>query len=611
MKYSAITRIRREASQLQGLVDSDIKQRHLELKYRAMTGESMQRLIVPAFGLVVEACRRTIGQVQYDVQLECGRQLLAGHICEMKTGEGKTLTASLVAATWALFGRGMHVITFNDYLATRDCQTLLPAYELLGLSVGIVDAGSEEPERRAAYRRDITYGSAKELGFDFLRDRIRLSSGEGKSNCVMRGLHFALVDEADSILIDEAKTPLIIGMTDQSEAQARRHCFDWAASHAIQFEYQNHFRIDPVTKRIELTVEGIKLCRSLPQNDGTRQMSMNELYQFINNAIKVNREFELDKTHAIINDEIVIIDEFTGRPAEGRQWQQGIHQAVQAKEGVSITPATRSAATITIQTLFKRYRMFCGMTGTGWTSRRELRKVYEKQVVRIPTHRPTIRIQLPTQVFVDQESKFEAVADTVNKMIAAGRAVLVGTRSVLKSEQLASRLERLGIPFDVLNAKFLDREAAIVSGAGRPGQVTIATNMAGRGTDIKLDPAVKAAGGLHVILTEIHESERIDWQLIGRGSRQGDPGSFQIFVSLDDEILKTGLGEKRAIQVQQKHSRANRNRLRSLFSLFRKAQQRTERKNLTDRLIVMQNDHEKKKAMFETGEDPYLNRVQN
>ena len=317
----------------------------------------------------------------------------------------------------------------------------------------------------------------------------------------------------------------------------------------------------------------------------------------------------MDKNYAIINDEIVIVDEFTGRPAEGRQWQQGIHQAVQAKEGLTITPPTRQAATITIQSYFNLYDKLCGMTGTAYTSRRELKKVYGKNVVRIPTHRPTIRKQLPTKIFPTIQAKCEAIANDVAIAVAAGRSVLIGNRSVVGSERLAKSLQDREIDHVILNARFIEKESEIIELAGQPGRVTVATNMAGRGTDIKLHPSVKAAGGLHVILTELHESERIDWQMIGRGSRQGDPGSYQFYLSLEDEILRLGFGDEKVAKIQR--ACANRTRIdnRNLFRWFRKAQAILEQRYLTDRLILQKQDTDRQKNHFETGQDPYLSVV--
>lgn len=608
MLRSYVRRIREAARNLKHVNDDQLLARSLDLKYKAMTGTSMRKMIVPGLALVVEAARRHVGQTHYDVQILCALNMLTGHIAEMKTGEGKTLTASLPAYLFALFGKGVHVATFNDYLAQRDRAFLAPIYHALGLSAGVVTGQMQPGQRKHQYGCDITYASAREFGFDFLRDRLTLASGHPES-LIMRGTHVAIIDEADSILIDEARTPLIIGTVNEAEESIRAACFRWAAAHAGKFEEREHFIYDAIGQKVTLTNFGIQQIRRLPQSDATRSVSIRELYDYIENAIRVRRDFHLDKSYAVDGDQIVIIDEFTGRPAEGRQWRQGIQQSIQAKEELPITPTSQAAATITVQSYFRRYRQFCGMTGTAWTSRRELKKVYGKKVVCIPTHRPTNRIRFQTQIFSTEAEKFAAIAKSARKYLDAGRAVLIGTRNVAKSEQLARSLDRLDVDYQILNARHLEREADIIAAAGQANTLTIATNMAGRGTDIKLAPSVRLAGGMHVMLTEIHEHERIDWQLIGRGARQGDPGSFQIFLSLDDEILTRGLGQKPAQRLKVKYRHASPDRLDMLYPLFRRAQRNTQRRLLVDRLMLQRNDLERQKALFATGHDPYLNTV--
>ena len=604
-----ISKIRSRAAQLEGKTDEELRRISLDLKYLAMTNVPVKRIIPDGFALVTEASRRHLGMIHHDVQLQCGIEMAFGKIAEMKTGEGKTLTASLISYLHALRGQGIHVVTFNDYLAERDCDSLRPLYSALGLTCGVLKEDLPPEQRKDIYRRDITYGSAKEFGFDFLRDRMAIEQSKNPRAGVMRGTRYALVDEADSILIDEARTPLVIGMVSQVEQETTSECCSWAALHAPKFEEGIDYTYDQMKQSCELTAQGIRKCRNLPENAATRRVSIQQIYQYLKNGIKVYRDFQLDKNYAIIDDEIVIVDEFTGRPAEGRQWQQGIHQAVQAKEGLEVTPPTRQAAMITIQSYFNLYEKMCGMTGTAYTSRRELKKVYRKKVVRIPTHRPTIRKQLPTKIFRTIHEKCEAIAEDVAVAVASGRSVLIGNRSVAGSEVLAESLQRREIEHVVLNARFIEKESDIIEQAGQPGRVTVATNMAGRGTDIKLHPSVKATGGLHVILTELHESERIDWQMIGRGSRQGDPGSYQFYLSLEDEILKLGFGDEKALKLQQ--ACANRTRLntKNLFRWFLKAQAKVERRYLTDRLILLKQDTERQKNHFETGQDPYLSVV--
>lgn len=610
MKFSDyIPRIRSRTNEIAGETDDALKRMSLDLKYRAMTRVPTEKLICEGFALVVEASKRHLGMVHHNVQLQCGIEMAFGRIAEMKTGEGKTLTGALVCYLYALRGQGMHVITFNDYLAERDCETLRPVYTALGLTCGVLKENTPPDHRKEIYRRDLTFGSVKEFGFDFLRDRMAIARTKSPQAGVMRGTHYALVDEADSVMIDEARTPLIIGMADQSGHDVTISCCQWAAAAAGEFEEDVDYTCDPMKKSIELTAAGIHKCRNLPENESTKTVSIQQLFHYIKNAIKVNRDFHLNKNYAIIEDEIVIVDEFTGRPAEGRQWQQGIHQAVQAKEGLEITPPSRQAATITIQSFFNLYENMCGMSGTVYDSRREFKKVYGKTIAKIPTHRPVDRTQFPTRVFRTSQEKFEAIAEDVKQGIAEGRSILVGNRTVVASETLSKLFHERQIEHFVLNAKLLEKEAEIIQLAGNPSRVTVATNMAGRGTDIKLDKAVKASGGLHVILTELHESKRIDWQLIGRASRQGDPGSYRFYLSLEDEILKLGLGKEKAERLKRKFARQKNLNPRALLPYFFKAQRKLEKQYLTDRLIVQKQGIERQKNHFETGQDPYLNTV--
>jgi len=472
-----IAKIRTRADQLEQKTDQELKQLSLDLKYLAMTKTPVKRLIPEGFALVVEAARRHLKMVHYDVQLQCGIEMAYDRIAEMKTGEGKTLTTSLVSYLYAIRGQGTHVITFNEYLAERDCDFLRPIYLALGLTCGVLKENMPPEQRKEIYRRDLTFGAAKEFGFDFLRDRMAIAQTKNPNAGVMRGTHFALVDEADSIMIDEARTPLIIGMVSQAEQATVSDCCSWAARHAPAFLEGTDFTYDQMKKTVELTAAGIRKCRNLPENRSTRSVSIQQIYGYMKNAIKVNRDFHLDKNYAIIDDEIVIVDEFTGRPAEGGQWQQGIHQAVQAKEALEVTPPNRQAATITIQSYFNLYKQLCGMTGTAFTSRKEFKKVYKKKVMRIPTHRPIKRKQLPTKIFRTNLEKYDAIAEDVGKAIEKGRSVLIGNRSVIGSELLSQSLHKKRIEHVVLNAKFIEEEADIVKLAGQPSRVTVATNM--------------------------------------------------------------------------------------------------------------------------------------
>ena len=601
-----LSEIHRLKEKRRSATNDEIRLESRALKYEVARGTPLVKLIPRAFSLAAEACQRELNMYHHDVQFVGGYHLVRQRIAEMKTGEGKTLTAILPTYLFALAGRGAHVVTVNDYLAARDMDLLAPVYRRLGLRCGAIQSESSPEERKEAYSRDITYGTAKELGFDFLRDRLARLRGDGATDGqVMRELYFVLVDETDSVLIDEAVTPLIIGMINQRDEEIAHGCYRWASQNAATFQEDLDFRYDNQKRKVTLTSKGIHRLRALPETRETRGTGIRQLYEYMENAIKVNRDFHLDKNYAVVDEKVVIIDEFTGRPAEGRQWQKGIHQAVEAKEDLEISPQTKTAATITIQTFFRRYRNFSGMTGTAWTSRREFRRVFRKRVVRVPTHRPVQRTQWSTRVLPDFPSKLQAIVDEVKNVVEQGRAVLIGTRSVNKSEALSERLLENKIQHQILNARRLEREADIVARAGEPGRITVATNMAGRGTDIRLADEVREAGGLHVILTEIHESERIDWQLIGRGSRQGDPGTFRIFVSLDDELLTLGLGPKLAKKVRQRYAGSKQIPLQA-FRWFRKAQEKLERRYLVDRLMLLRHDRERQERHLAMGQDPFL-----
>ena len=611
LEFSLIQRIRQKAKPLADVSAEKLRESGLSLKYRASVGETIEKLIPEAFPLVIEAIRRSLDMVPYDVQIFAAMQIAQGRIAEMKTGEGKTLTATMPAYLHALAGRGSHVVTVNDYLAKRDHELMEPVFRTLGLSSGVVTSETSPPERSRSYRKDITYGTAKEFGFDFLRDRLSMTGGKSRSQLLHRQLHYVLVDEVDSVLIDEARTPLIIGITDSEEQKITEFCFRWAAQYSEQFVEDEDFDYHHKKKKVELKPAGIQRMRALPQNEGTRRVPIRKLYEYIENAIKVRRDFQLDQHYTIREGKVAIIDEFTGRIAEGRQWQKGIHQSVEAKEKLEVTPNVGSGATVTMQTFFRLYDNFGGMSGTVDTSSREFKKVYKKKTVVIPTHRPVIRKQLRSKVFANADAKFDAVVEEITAMTEASRAVLVGTRSVEKSEALSRLLTDRGIKHEVLNANQLEREAEIIKASGGVGKVTVATNMAGRGTDFILDDKVKKAGGLHVILTEVHESQRIDWQLIGRGSRQGQPGSFRIFVSMDDHVLLQGLGPVKADRLIKKFASISARGTSNprIFRLFELAQKKLERKHLVDRMVLLKQDKERQERHIEMGQDPYCDVV--
>jgi len=608
--------------ELMGLSDHELRKRSLSVRYRARAQEPLDRLLPEAFALVREAGRRTLNMRHFDVQLLGGISLHHHSIAEMQTGEGKTLVATLPLYLNALTGKGAHLATVNDYLARRDADWMRPIYEMLGLTVGVVETQMSQAARREAYACDITYGTAKEFGFDFLRDRLllrRMSEGmvdvlggmlgdgssSGGEKPVQRGAHFMLVDEADSILIDEARTPLIISALPTEEERIAVECYRWSAEIADGFEEDEHYEYDHEKQTVELTSAGRQLVRTIAKPPAMDAIGMFTIYEFVERAIKVAQAFELDVQYVVRDDEIVIVDEFTGRMAEGRKWRDGIHQAIEAKEQVEVTVATGQAARVTVQDFFLRYERLAGMTGTAASSSRELFKIYRCPVMQIPTNRPAIRRRLPDRVFATADEKWEAIVEEVRETHATGRPVLIGTRSIDKSELLAKLLTREGIPHQVLNAHRVEAEAEIVADAGKLGKVTVSTNMAGRGTDIRLGDAVSELGGLHVVCTELHDSARIDRQLIGRCGRQGDPGTFRQYLALDDEILESAFGPKKATRLQDSASRSQTRRDR-LGPLFRKAQRRMERRHFRDRRVLMHYEKERRKMQAQMGQDPYL-----
>ena len=603
------------------LSDPQLRKEFLSLIYRAKSGESLEALLPECYSLVREAGRRKMNMRHYDVQIFGGVCLYHGCIAEMQTGEGKTLTATLPLVLHSMLGKGAHLATVNDYLAHRDADWMRPLFDALGLKVGIVLTDHNQDQRRQAYGSDVTYGTAKEFGFDFLRDRLLMraqgrnvndflgaGSNERWSSAgeqpVQRGMHFALVDEADSILIDEARTPLIIGSLGDEAREAVIASFRWASEHVSAFVYQEDYTLEEDSRKVELTSKGRQHVRALPRPDQIRTVALVDLYEYIERAIRVLRDYHLDRQYVVRDGEIVIVDEFTGRLAEGRKWRDGIHQAVEASAGVEVSVPTGQAARITVQDLFLRYKYLAGMTGTAATSAGELRKIYRTPVLQVPTNRPPQRKKLPDIVCKDMMEKFERIVQEVLEVHSIGRPVLIGTRSIDKSNILASMLRQQGMKVQILNANEIEREAEIVALAGEQGQITVATNMAGRGTDVKLRDEVRAIGGMMVICTELHDAARIDRQLIGRCGRQGDPGTYRQYLAMDDEILRNGFGLKpsekyRLMGEQGRYSD-------SMASLFRKAQRKVERKHFRDRMALLYHEKERTKIQRDMGQDPYL-----
>ena len=607
---------------MQALSDPLLRKESLSLQYRARSGEKLETLLPEAFALVREAGRRALNMRHFDVQLLGGIAMFHGSVAEMETGEGKTLTATLPLYLHSLVGKGSHLATVNDYLAARDAELMTPIFRAIGVSVGVIQTGMNQNDRRDAYGCDITYGTAKEFGFDFLRDRLLMrrlgAAALGMDNAglanaktshdspVQRGMHFALVDEADSILIDEARTPLIISALPGEAQMMAVACYQWASEIVDQFEEDEHYDYDHEKKKVELTFEGRQLARVLPKPDEMGPVGFVDIYQYVEQAIKVGREFHLHEQYVVKDGEIVIVDEFTGRMAEGRKWSAGIHQAVEAKQGVEVTVETGHAARVTVQDLFRRYEHLAGMTGTAWTSARELKKIYELKVYCIPTNRPVQRKQLPELVYPSSDLKWAAIVEKVRQLHSNGQPVLIGTRSIDKSEHLSRLLSEAGVQHQVLNARHVAQEAEIVAGAGQHGRVTVATNMAGRGTDIKLGDGVAQLGGLHVICTEVHDSARIDRQLIGRCGRQGDPGSFQQYLALDDEILELAYGTKKAEKLAGRTSQTQSGTSHTSPRVFRRAQKKIEKRHFRGRKVMLYHEKHRKKMHVEMGQDPYL-----
>ena len=603
------------------LSDPQLRKEFLSLIYRAKSGESLEALLPECYSLVREAGRRKMNMRHYDVQIFGGVCLYHGCIAEMQTGEGKTLTATLPLVLHSMLGKGAHLATVNDYLAHRDADWMRPLFDALGLKVGIVLTDHNQDQRRQAYGSDVTYGTAKEFGFDFLRDRLLMraqgrnvndflgaGSNERWSSAgeqpVQRGMHFALVDEADSILIDEARTPLIIGSLGDEAREAVIASFRWASEHVSAFVYQEDYTLEEDSRKVELTSKGRQHVRALPRPDQIRTVALVDLYEYIERAIRVLRDYHLDRQYVVRDGEIVIVDEFTGRLAEGRKWRDGIHQAVEASAGVEVSVPTGQAARITVQDLFLRYKYLAGMTGTAATSAGELRKIYRTPVLQVPTNRPPQRKKLPDIVCKDMMEKFERIVQEVLEVHSIGRPVLIGTRSIDKSNILASMLRQQGMKVQILNANEIEREAEIVALAGEQGQITVATNMAGRGTDVKLRDEVRAIGGMMVICTELHDAARIDRQLIGRCGRQGDPGTYRQYLAMDDEILRNGFGLKPSEKYKLMGEQGRYSD--SMASLFRKAQRKVERKHFRDRMALLYHEKERTKIQRDMGQDPYL-----
>ena len=609
------------------LSDAELRGKTDEFKRRYQDGESLDSMLVEAFAVAREGARRTLGQRHYDVQLMGGLALHFGQIAEMKTGEGKTLTCVLPAYLNAISGKGVHVVTVNDYLARRDAEWMGRVHRFLGLEVGAILADMTPDQRRKAYAADITYGTNNEFGFDYLRDNMAWSL----SDCVQRGHNYAIVDEVDSILIDEARTPLIIsGPADQSS-----RWYQEFARLAPMMQRDVHYEVDERKRTVGVTEEGVAFIEDQLGIDNLYEAANTPLVGYLNNALKAKELYKRDKDYIVRNGEVMIVDEFTGRILAGRRYNEGMHQAIEAKEGVEIKAENQTLATITLQNYFRLYDKLAGMTGTAETEAAEFQATYGLGVVPIPTNEPMIRIDQPDLVYKTEKAKFEAVAEDIEERHRKGQPVLVGTTSVERSEYLSKLLTKRGIPHSVLNAKNHEREAAIIAEAGRKGAVTVATNMAGRGTDIVLggnvdhladaelrrrglDPVrnreeyesewpkvvekikaqaeaeaaeVRELGGLYVLGTERHESRRIDNQLRGRSGRQGDPGESRFYLSLGDELMRRfNAGMVEAVMTRMKVPDDVPIEHRMVTRAIRGAQTQVEQQNMEIRKDVLKYD---------------------
>ncbi|MDO4312418.1 MAG: preprotein translocase subunit SecA [Eubacteriales bacterium] len=613
--YPIVDRIDALEPEMQNLSDMELREKTREFKERYAKGETLDELLPEAYAVVREAAVRTLGLRHYRVQLIGGIILHQGRIAEMKTGEGKTLVSTLPAYLNALTGEGVHIVTVNDYLAKRDAEWMGQVHEFLGLKVGVVLNGMDKDERREAYNCDITYVTNNELGFDYLRDNMVIY----KEQLVQRGLKFAVIDEVDSVLIDEARTPLIIsGQSGKStklyeacdilarQLQRGEASGEFSKMNAImgeEIEETGDFIVNEKEKNVNLTEDGVKKVEKFFHIENLADPENLEIQHNIILALRAHNLMFRDQDYVVKDDEVLIVDEFTGRIMPGRRYSDGLHQAIEAKEHVKVKRESKTLATITFQNLFNKYGKKSGMTGTALTEEKEFREIYGMDVVEIPTNVPVIRKDLEDAVYKTQKEKFRAVCDEVEAAHAKGQPVLVGTITIEVSELLSGMLKRRGIQHNVLNAKFHEMEAEIVAQAGQHGAVTIATNMAGRGTDIKLDDEAREAGGLKIIGTERHESRRIDNQLRGRSGRQGDPGESRFYISLEDDLMRlfgserlmgvfNALGVEDGEQIEHK----------MLSSAIEKAQEKIENNNFGIRKNLLEYDqvmNEQREIIYE------------
>ncbi len=571
--------------QMQELADTELAPTLASYKERVMNGESLNKILPEVFALVRETSLRILGMRHYDVQLMGGITLHQGKIAEMKTGEGKTLMATLPVVLNTLTGKGVHVVTVNDYLAKRDSEWMGKLYQALGLTCGVIVHGLSDEERQEAYNCDITYGTNNEFGFDYLRDNMKFYA----KDMVQRGHNFAIVDEVDSILIDEARTPLIIS----GAAQESTNLYLQMNELTKYLKRDEHFTVDEKTRSALLTEDGVNKIEEILRIDNLFDPSSISLQHHVLQALRANHCYQRDVDYMVTADKkVVIIDEFTGRPMEGRRFGDGLHQALEAKEKVKIESENQTLASITYQNYFRMYEKLAGMTGTAQTEAVEFMEIYGIETITVPTNKPMIRKDYPDIIYRTQKEKFAAITNSIKELHQKGQPVLVGTISIETSEYLSGILKKMGIPHNVLNAKYLAEEAQIVAEAGQKGRVTIATNMAGRGTDIKLGEGVEELGGLHILGTERHESRRIDNQLRGRSGRQGDPGSSRFYLSLEDNLMRI-FGSERISTLMQKLGMSEGEAIENKFvsKAIENAQKKVEAHNFEIRKTLLDYDN--------------------
>lgn len=595
MRQLVEEKINPQESALKKLSDSSLANKTNEFKARLAKGETLDDILPDAFAVIREASRRVLGMRQFDVQLIGGIILHRGNIAEMGTGEGKTLVATAPVYLNALEGKGAHVITVNDYLAKRDSEWMGQVYKFLGLSVGLIVHDLDFEQRKIAYNSDITYGTNNEFGFDYLRDNMVSSLDQ----MVQRPLHYCLIDEVDSILIDEARTPLIISGPGQKSTDNY-----YVMSKLVpQLKLGEDYTIDEKQKTVAPTEAGVSKMEKMLKVDNLYDTDNLELNHLFVQALRAQAMMERDRDYVVKDGEVVIVDEFTGRLMYGRRYSDGLHQAIEAKEGLQVQRESQTLATITFQNYFRMYDKLAGMTGTAKTEEQEFIKIYGLEVFQVPTNRPVQRKDLPDVIFKTKRGKYRAVVREIERRHATGQPMLIGTTSIEQSEQLSHMLKEAGIVHNVLNAKYHELEAQIVAQAGQKGQVTIATNMAGRGTDIVLGEGVSEMGGLAIIGTERHESRRIDNQLRGRAGRQGDPGSSQFFLSLEDDLLRI-FGGDNIKKFMEKMGLEEDEEIRSsmVSSAIQKAQKRVEERNFDIRKYVLEYDdvmNQQRKVVYE------------